>query len=275
VGAARRLPDAAPSLAPILDSLRANAVTGCLRVTSGSRQANLYLLFGRVYHAEGPAGTGDAALAEANAWSPVTVQLDAKAKLPTTETVSSPGSAPPGFPININKQELLDQYASAPPVDTSDPSQLVIPLSTTERVLRAGGGMLMMVCAVLGMLSVQTVLVQVMAAFLAALGSILVWWAMTWKLILTPTGFEVVGMLTHKRRRWLDISTFAVDITASTWAPYAVRLEDSTSFMVGSMEAKGKWRWALGTLGNSFAPRGMSAQEQVKLLEEWRARYSP
>jgi hypothetical protein len=77
----------AAGLAPILDRLCANRATGCLRVTSGSRQASLYWLFGHLYHAEGPAGTGDAALAEASRWSPVTAQLDVRAKLPATETI--------------------------------------------------------------------------------------------------------------------------------------------------------------------------------------------
>lgn len=270
--AANQPPEGSPGLAPILDSLRANRATGCLRVTSGSRQANVYLLFGHVYHAEGPTGTGDAALAEASAWSPVTVQLDTQAKLPSIETIKAPGSGQPDF--SLDKQELLDQYASAPPVDTSDPSTLVIPLSMTERVLRGGGGVLIVVCAVLGVLSVQTVLVQVMAAFLGALGSILIWWAMTWKLILTPTGFEVVGMLTRKRRRWVDVSAFGVDLGVGRALNYVVTFEDSNSFMVGSIEAKGNWRAAFGSLGNHFAPRGMSAQEQANLLEEWRARYS-
>ncbi len=123
--------------------------------------------------------------------------------------------------------------------------------------------------------SYSTVFAEVLAAFLGFPGIILVWWAMTWKLILTPTGFEVVGMLTRKRRRWVDVSGFAVDIAPmGRGVTYAVSFEDSNSYMVGSTEAKGKWRWALGTLENSFAPRGMSAAEQAKLLEEWRARYS-
>jgi hypothetical protein len=245
-------------------------------VTSGARQANLYLLFGRVYHAEGPAGTGNAALAEASAWSPVTAQLDARAELPKTETIAAAVSAQSGFPASINKQELLDRYASAPPVDPTDPSSLVLSLSTSERVLRGGGGVIMIVCAVLGAWSVQTVLVQVMAAFLGFAGIILVWWALTWKLILTPTGFEVVGMVSRKRRRWVDVSGFSVDIAGvGRGLNYVVRFQDSNSFMAGRIEARGNWRWALGTLGNSFAPRGMSAGEQVKLLEDWRAKYSP
>jgi uncharacterized protein DUF4388 len=275
VGAARQLPEAAPSLAPILDALRANRATGCLRVTSGSRQANLYLLFGHVYHAEGPAGTGDAALAEARAWSPVTAQLDTRAKLPETETIAEIQTMVVDAP-QVSKQALLDQYASAPPVETTDASRLVIPLSTAERLLRGGAGGLMVVGALFLWTSYSTVFAEVLAGFLGFLGIILVWWAMTWKLILTPTGFEVVGMLTRKRRRWADVAAFETDV--STWGRRpvpVVHFRDSQSFMVGSMQSKGKWRWALGTLGNSFPPRGMSAAEQVKLLEEWRARYSP
>jgi hypothetical protein len=243
-------------------------------VTSGSRQANLYLLFGHVYHAEGPAGTGDAALAEATAWSPVSVQLDTSAKLPEMETIGPIGTTVEDA-TPVTKQALLDQYASTPPVDTTDASRLVIPLSTSERLLRGAGGALMVACALAGVVYVQTVLVELMAAFLGFLGVILVWWALTWKLILTQTGFEVVGMVTRKRRRWVDVSGFTVDIAMGKGVNYVVRFEDSNSYMLGSMEAKGKWRWALGTLGNSFAPRGTSAQEQVKLLEEWRSRYSP
>ena len=274
MGTARPLPDAAPNLTTILESLRGNRATGCLRVTSGSRQASLYLLFGRVYHAEGPAGTGDAALAEASAWSPVTAQLDARAKLPETETVGTIRTMV-GDVTPVTKQALLDQYVSTPPVDTTDASRLVIPLSTSERLLRGGGGAIMVASALMGVVYVQTVLVELMAAFLGFLGVILVWWALTWKLILTQTGFEVVGMLSRKRRRWVDVSGFTVDIAMGKGVNYVVRFEDSNSYILGSLEAKGKWRWALGTLGNSFAPRGMSAQEQVKLLEEWRAKYSP
>jgi len=272
--AANQPPEGSPDLAPILDSLRADRATGCLRVTSGARQANLYLLFGHVYHAAGPVGTGDAALAEASSWSPVSVQLDTQAKLPSIETVKAPGSRQPDF--SLSRQELLDQYASAPPVDTTDPSRLVIPLSATERVLRGGAGAILLVCALVAVVYVQPVPVELMAAFFGFLGIILVWWAMTWKLILTPTGFEVVGMLTRKRRRWADVAAFETDV--STWGRRpvpVVHFRDSPSFMVGSMQSEGKWRWALGTLGNSFPPRGMSAAEQVKLLEEWRARYSP
>lgn len=76
------------SLDTILETLRASRATGCIRVTCGSRQANLYMLFGHLYHAEGPSGVGDAALAEARRWSPVSVQVDSRAKLPETETVT-------------------------------------------------------------------------------------------------------------------------------------------------------------------------------------------
>ena len=79
---------AAPNLGPILETLRANRTTGCIHVTSGSKSANLYMLFGHLYHAEGPAGVGDPALAEAESWSPVTVQVDSRSKLPEIETIS-------------------------------------------------------------------------------------------------------------------------------------------------------------------------------------------
>lgn len=76
------------SLDAILQTLRANRTTGCVRVTSGAKQANLYMLFGHLYHAEGPSGVGDTALAEAQSWRPVTVQVDSRAKLPEIETIT-------------------------------------------------------------------------------------------------------------------------------------------------------------------------------------------
>lgn len=46
------------------------------------------MLLGHLYHAEGPGGVGDESLAEARSWSPVTVQVDSKSKLPEIETIT-------------------------------------------------------------------------------------------------------------------------------------------------------------------------------------------
>lgn len=78
----------AAGLDEILRTLRANRTMGCIRVTSGSKQVNLYMLLGHLYHAEGPGGVGDESLAEARSWSPVTVQVDSKSKLPEIETIT-------------------------------------------------------------------------------------------------------------------------------------------------------------------------------------------
>ncbi len=200
-------------------------------------------------------------------------------RLASSTIDSSPNA--PGFSISIagpenrDKQALLNQYSTAPAFDPNDPVRQVIPLSRSEQVLRGVGGLAMIAAALFGVLYVQTILVAFMAACLALLGVVLVWWALSWKLILTSTGFEVIGMVSHKRRRWVDVAGFDVDIsTAGRGWRYVVRFRDSPSFMLGTMETKGKWRWVLGTLGNSFSPRGMSAADQVELLEEWRQRYS-
>jgi len=178
-------------------------------------------------------------------------------------------------PENRDKQALLNQYSTAPPFDANDPVRQVISLSRSEQVLRWASGLALLTVALLGVFYVQSIPVEFMAACLGLAGLVLVWWALSWKLILTSTGFEVVGMVSHKRRRWVDVSGFDVDIsTAGRGWRYVVRLRDSASFTLGTMETKGKWRWILGLLGNSFSPRGMSAADQAKLLEEWRQRYS-
>jgi len=195
---------------------------------------------------------------------------------PAGTPTSSAINVSPSVPAlgDLDKQALL-KYSTAPPFDANDPSRQVIPLSRSQQVLSCASGLAMIAAALFGVFYVQTILVEFMAACLALFGLVLVWWAMTWKLILTPTGFEVVGMLTRKRRRWEDVSAFGVDLAPmGRGVNYQVSFEDSTSYMVGSIAAKGKWRAAFGSLGNHFAPRGMSAQDQAKLLEEWRARYS-
>jgi hypothetical protein len=212
-----------------------------------------------------------------NAWQLIRIPSSPSADVAPQSSLSvAPESLAPSGLQSVDEQTLLALYASAPQVDSSDPNRQVIPLSKNQRLYGIGVGALLLACALAGVLYLQTVLVEFIAAGLALSGIVLLWWAGSWKLILTATGFEVVGMVTRKRRRWMDVSGFDVDISvARRGTREVVHFRDSPSFVVGTMETKGKWRWILGALGNSFSPRGMSAQEQVKLLEEWRQRYSP
>ncbi len=77
--------DANESVATLLDRLRA---TGHLTLESPGRgKCSIYMLFGHVFHAEGPVGEGDAALNDALTWSSFAYSFDKKAKLPAKETI--------------------------------------------------------------------------------------------------------------------------------------------------------------------------------------------
>jgi hypothetical protein len=62
--------------------------TGCLTVDSADgRVCRVYLLMGKVFHAEGADTEGEPALAEAKAWPDVTLSFDDRAKLPSKQTI--------------------------------------------------------------------------------------------------------------------------------------------------------------------------------------------
>jgi hypothetical protein len=74
-----------------LDRLEMEQATGCLKVEAagGDDSVRLYLRDGRVFHAEGPAGEGDAALNQALGWWDADSSFDVAAKLPEKETIGA------------------------------------------------------------------------------------------------------------------------------------------------------------------------------------------
>jgi hypothetical protein len=74
--------------AEALDRLEGERATGRLTVRRpDGGVARLYMRNGRVFHAEGPAGEGDAALSQALGWWDAGTVFSAKARLPETETI--------------------------------------------------------------------------------------------------------------------------------------------------------------------------------------------
>jgi Domain of unknown function (DUF4388) len=73
----------------LLASLEAGRQTGCLTVDSADgRVCRVYVLMGKAFHAEGPAGEGEPALADALSWPDVTLSFDEKAHLPDKQTMT-------------------------------------------------------------------------------------------------------------------------------------------------------------------------------------------
>lgn len=78
--------------AGLLAQLEAERQTGCLTIESGDgRVCRVFLLMGKIFHAQGPAGEGEAALANANSWLDVTLSFDEKAELPNQQTITTSG----------------------------------------------------------------------------------------------------------------------------------------------------------------------------------------
>jgi len=91
------------SLKTLLESAQGERSTGTLTIHNGSgKSASLYFLFGHLFHAQTDGIAGDAAVVNALGWSKGDFEFDAKAKLPSDETVKA------GIP------ELVQQAESAP-----------------------------------------------------------------------------------------------------------------------------------------------------------------
>jgi hypothetical protein len=76
------------SPAAAIERLESEGATGCLLVEGpAGAQARIYLMQGQVFHAEGPAGEGRPALAQALTWREGETGFDAGATLPTRETI--------------------------------------------------------------------------------------------------------------------------------------------------------------------------------------------
>lgn len=76
--------------AALLAQLEAARHTGCLTMASADGLVcRVYLLMGKVFHAEGPAAEGEAALTDALSWFGTTTSFDEKALLPNKQTITS------------------------------------------------------------------------------------------------------------------------------------------------------------------------------------------
>jgi len=78
------------SLRDLLETAQGERSTGTLTVRNGSgKSASLYFLFGHLFHAQSDGTAGDAAVVSALGWGGGDFEFDAKAKLPSDETVKA------------------------------------------------------------------------------------------------------------------------------------------------------------------------------------------
>ena len=78
------------SLRKWLLSAMAQRRTGTLQLTAGGRTCSLYFLFGHLFHVASDTLTGEPAPQECLTWPDIQYTFDAKAKLPTEETIARP-----------------------------------------------------------------------------------------------------------------------------------------------------------------------------------------
>jgi hypothetical protein len=95
-------------LRSILESAQGERSTGTLNVRNGNGQsASLYFLFGHLFHAQGDGKSGDEAVVTALHWTRGDFDFDAKAKLPSDETVKA------GIPELVHAAEAAPKQAPA------------------------------------------------------------------------------------------------------------------------------------------------------------------
>jgi len=95
-------------LRSILESAQGERSTGTLNVRSGNGQsAALYFLFGHLFHAQSDGKSGDEAVVNALHWTRGDFDFDAKAKLPSDETVKA------GIPELVHAAEAAPKQAPA------------------------------------------------------------------------------------------------------------------------------------------------------------------
>ncbi|HET9780251.1 MAG TPA: DUF4388 domain-containing protein [Candidatus Dormibacteraeota bacterium] len=95
-------------LRSLLESAQGERSTGTLNVRNGNGQsASLYFLFGHLFHAQSDGKSGDEAVVNALHWTRGDFDFDAKAKLPSDETVKS------GIPELVHAAETAPALAPA------------------------------------------------------------------------------------------------------------------------------------------------------------------
>ena len=97
-------------LRSILESAQGERSTGTLVVRNGNGEsASLYFLFGHLFHAQGNGKSGDDAVVSALHWTRGDFEFDAKAKLPSDETVKA------GIPELVHAADSSPKPAPAEP----------------------------------------------------------------------------------------------------------------------------------------------------------------
>ena len=97
-------------LRSLLESAQGERSTGTLNVRNGNGQsASLYFLFGHLFHAQSDGRSGDEVVVSALHWTRGDFEFDAKAKLPSDETVRA------GIPDLVNAAQTATPQAPAEP----------------------------------------------------------------------------------------------------------------------------------------------------------------
>ena len=97
-------------LRSLLESAQGERSTGTLNVRNGNGQsASLYFLFGHLFHAQSDGKSGDEAVVNALHWTRGDFDFDAKAKLPSDETVRA------GIPDLVHAADAVPKPAPAEP----------------------------------------------------------------------------------------------------------------------------------------------------------------
>lgn len=97
-------------LRSLLESAQGERSTGTLNVRNGNGQsASLYFLFGHLFHAQSDGKSGDEAVVNALHWTRGDFDFDAKAKLPSDETVRA------GIPDLVHAADAAPKPAPAEP----------------------------------------------------------------------------------------------------------------------------------------------------------------
>lgn len=82
------------SASALLAQLQSDRQSGCLTIEStDGLVCRVYLLFGKIFHADGPAGEGESALTDALSWPDASPSFDEKAQLSDRQTITERTSA--------------------------------------------------------------------------------------------------------------------------------------------------------------------------------------
>ncbi len=126
------------SLKSLLEAAQGERSTGTLTIRNGSgKSASLYFLFGHLFHAQSDGVAGDEAVVSALAWGKGEFEFDAKAKLPSDETVKAgipelvqaaeaapdekPADEPPTAEVAAAEPERRDHAVSEKKVEAPQP----------------------------------------------------------------------------------------------------------------------------------------------------------